>query len=451
MQRSTRAALLVLACAVGFADVSAGAALSQPPGAPRRRLRRRQRPRHRRARGGRAARHRSRAEFLCREPSRRQRHHRRQGGRRCGAGRLHAALYQLRRFSTTPYIYKKAGVRRPARFRADRDRGILDGYRAGGQRRDADQDGPRIDRLCQDEPRALRLARRRQSPAHRRPSCSTCKTGIKLEHVPYRGASEVVTALLQGSIQVTFLTPTSAVALVEEGKLRAIGFSGSKPFPELPNVPLVSASVPTFPPSSTWGIFFAPAKTPAAIVDKLNGAIQHALNSAGGRQCGAAKRLHPRWTHRRADGGILPQGSRGGRRGGEGRRHPAELNSQNRMRTMPYANIRGVAINYEILGDRGPSMMLSPGGRNRLLATSCRSPSSMAAKGYRVLLHDRRNCGASDVVVRSGASRNTRSGPTISTRCCGSSTWRRRSSAAARRARGSRSPSRCGIRSRCAR
>ena len=103
------------------------------------------------------------------------------------------------------------------------------------------------------------------------------KTGIKLEHVPYRGASEVMNALLQGSIQVVFVTPTTALALVEEGKLRAIGFSGSKPFPDLPNVPLVSASVPTFPPTSTWGIFFAPAKTPPAIVDKLNGAIQHAL------------------------------------------------------------------------------------------------------------------------------------------------------------------------------
>ncbi len=63
---------------------------------------------------------------------------------------------------------------------------------------------------------------------------------------------------------------------------------------------------------------------------------------------------------------------------------------------MPYANIGGIAINYEILGDRGPSMMLSPGGRNaysNVLPVAER----MAAKGYRVLLHDRRNCGASDV------------------------------------------------------
>ena len=65
---------------------------------------------------------------------------------------------------------------------------------------------------------------------------------------------------------------------------------------------------------------------------------------------------------------------------------------------MPYANIGGVAINYEILGDRGPSMVLSPGGRNaysHVLPIAER----LAARGYRVLLHDRRNCGASDVVI----------------------------------------------------
>jgi len=62
---------------------------------------------------------------------------------------------------------------------------------------------------------------------------------------------------------------------------------------------------------------------------------------------------------------------------------------------MPYANIHGVAINYEILGHSGPAMALSPGGRNpypHVMPVAER----MAAKGYRVLLHDRRNCGASD-------------------------------------------------------
>ncbi len=63
---------------------------------------------------------------------------------------------------------------------------------------------------------------------------------------------------------------------------------------------------------------------------------------------------------------------------------------------MPRADIRGVSINYEILGDRGPSMMLSPGGRNGY-ATIKPFAQSMANKGFRVLLHDRRNTGSTDV------------------------------------------------------
>jgi pimeloyl-ACP methyl ester carboxylesterase len=62
---------------------------------------------------------------------------------------------------------------------------------------------------------------------------------------------------------------------------------------------------------------------------------------------------------------------------------------------MPYADIGGVAINYELLGSHGPAVALSPGGRNpyqHVMPIAER----VAAKGYRVLLHDRRNCGASD-------------------------------------------------------
>ena len=103
------------------------------------------------------------------------------------------------------------------------------------------------------------------------------KAGLTMQHVPYKGASEVLTALLQGSIQVMFVTPTSAAGLVKEGKLRALATTGARPLAEFPDLPLLSATVPDYPPSVSWGMTFAPAKTSGSIIDKLNAGIRHAL------------------------------------------------------------------------------------------------------------------------------------------------------------------------------
>jgi pimeloyl-ACP methyl ester carboxylesterase len=70
---------------------------------------------------------------------------------------------------------------------------------------------------------------------------------------------------------------------------------------------------------------------------------------------------------------------------------------------MPVAQIRGVNINYEVLGKRGPWMALSPGGR-RALGEIKYLAEPIAQAGYRVVLHDRRNCGASDVSFDASAS-----------------------------------------------
>jgi pimeloyl-ACP methyl ester carboxylesterase len=65
---------------------------------------------------------------------------------------------------------------------------------------------------------------------------------------------------------------------------------------------------------------------------------------------------------------------------------------------MPIANIRGAAINYQVLGSNGPWVALSPGGRRGMDAVEGLA-SGLAAKGYRVLIHDRRNTGASDIAI----------------------------------------------------
>ena len=65
---------------------------------------------------------------------------------------------------------------------------------------------------------------------------------------------------------------------------------------------------------------------------------------------------------------------------------------------MPLANVRGVKINYEVLGNGGPWVALSPGGRRGLEGVKSLA-TRLADAGHRVLVHDRRNCGASDVVI----------------------------------------------------
>lgn len=65
---------------------------------------------------------------------------------------------------------------------------------------------------------------------------------------------------------------------------------------------------------------------------------------------------------------------------------------------MPMAKVRGININYNVLGDQGPWVALSPGGRRDISGIELQAK-EVAARGYRVLTFDRRNCGASDVVI----------------------------------------------------
>ena len=65
---------------------------------------------------------------------------------------------------------------------------------------------------------------------------------------------------------------------------------------------------------------------------------------------------------------------------------------------MPIANVRGANINYKVLGSQGPWVALSPGGRRDISGIELLA-SEVAKRGHRVVIFDRRNCGASDVVI----------------------------------------------------
>ena len=67
---------------------------------------------------------------------------------------------------------------------------------------------------------------------------------------------------------------------------------------------------------------------------------------------------------------------------------------------MPFATVRGVQINYKTVGDDGPWVAINPGGRREYKEVEDLAE-RIAAKGYRVMLHDRRNVGASDISLSS--------------------------------------------------
>jgi tripartite-type tricarboxylate transporter receptor subunit TctC len=103
------------------------------------------------------------------------------------------------------------------------------------------------------------------------------QAGIKMLHVPYKGASLALTDLMAGQVHALFANPAASIAHVRSGKLRALAVSGDKRSVIIPEVPTVAeAGLPGFEASTWWGIL-APARIPAALVDKLNAELAHAL------------------------------------------------------------------------------------------------------------------------------------------------------------------------------
>jgi len=104
-------------------------------------------------------------------------------------------------------------------------------------------------------------------------------TGIPLQHVPYRSAGNALTAVLSGEVPVSFLSPLTAHAQLAAGKLRPLAVSSAERFPGAPEVPSATeAGIPGMV-AKLWFGLFAPAKTPRAIVLKLNREIGDILRA----------------------------------------------------------------------------------------------------------------------------------------------------------------------------
>ena len=98
-------------------------------------------------------------------------------------------------------------------------------------------------------------------------------TGVEMTHVPYKGSSPALTDLMGGQVQLMFDNLPSSLSFIKAGKLRALAVTSAGRSAALPELPtLAESGLPGFEASSWFGIL-APAGTPKAIVDKINGAV----------------------------------------------------------------------------------------------------------------------------------------------------------------------------------
>jgi tripartite-type tricarboxylate transporter receptor subunit TctC len=101
--------------------------------------------------------------------------------------------------------------------------------------------------------------------------------GVKMLHVPFRGDSASVTALLGGEIALVIAPPTAVLGQLKAGKLRALAITGSRRWPLMPDIPTVAEQGVAGFDVSSWAGWMLPAGTPQPVVERLHAETQKAL------------------------------------------------------------------------------------------------------------------------------------------------------------------------------
>jgi tripartite-type tricarboxylate transporter receptor subunit TctC len=102
--------------------------------------------------------------------------------------------------------------------------------------------------------------------------------GFKYVHVPYRGAAPALTDLLGGQVQAVFLDAPVLMPQIRAGKVKPLGIASGQRNPMLPDVPTLAEVGYSDTTSDNWYGLLAPAKTPPAVIAKLNAAYVAAIN-----------------------------------------------------------------------------------------------------------------------------------------------------------------------------
>jgi tripartite-type tricarboxylate transporter receptor subunit TctC len=117
-------------------------------------------------------------------------------------------------------------------------------------------------------------------------------TATNIVHVPYKGTAPAMTDLIAGQVHLMFSSMPTVLAHVKAGRLRLIGTGGTKRSAVIPDTPVIAETVPGFELVTWYGVF-APARTPAAIVKRLNVEIEKVLKDADVREKLESQGLEP--------------------------------------------------------------------------------------------------------------------------------------------------------------
>jgi tripartite-type tricarboxylate transporter receptor subunit TctC len=121
------------------------------------------------------------------------------------------------------------------------------------------------------------------SPPHLSAEIFRSMTGINILHIPYKGVTPAMTDAVAGQVQMVFSVIPAILPTIKAGRLRALGITGANRSPLVPELPTIAETVPGYEFIGWYGLF-APARTPAAILNKLNAGIVDAVKAAEFRE-----------------------------------------------------------------------------------------------------------------------------------------------------------------------
>ena len=138
--------------------------------------------------------------------------------------------------------------------------------------------------LAKSKPGALNYASAGVgTPAHLAGEMLNLLAGIKMTHIPYKGAAPGLLDVIAGNAQLIITSPIAAGAHMNAGRVRALATTGAERNPSLPELPPIANTVPGYEITQSWGIV-APAATPLPVLRRANEEIVRAMALADVRE-----------------------------------------------------------------------------------------------------------------------------------------------------------------------